>query len=84
MKLKLFIIRLLYITLAFAVIANSFSSCSLCKKFFNAEVEQIAGVVNYMTEIMVNNVTNPPLAARFFAYTMLAGYEAVSENDPSV
>ena len=30
---------------------------------------------------MVNDVTNPPLAARFFSYACLAGYEIVSQND---
>lgn len=38
-------------------------------------------VIAQMTNIMVHDVTNPPLAARFFAYTCLAGYEVVSEND---
>ena len=30
---------------------------------------------------MVHDVTNPPLAARFFSYTCLAGYEVVAQND---
>ncbi|GGH00046.1 hypothetical protein GCM10007352_01200 [Mucilaginibacter phyllosphaerae] len=33
---------------------------------------------------MVHDVTNPPLAARFFAYTCLAGYEVVAQNDASL
>jgi hypothetical protein len=33
---------------------------------------------------MIHDVTNPPLAARFFSYTCLAGYEVVAENDKSV
>jgi hypothetical protein len=37
-----------------------------------------------MSAIMIHDVTNPPLAARFFAYTCLAGYEVVSENDSSL
>jgi hypothetical protein len=36
-----------------------------------------------MTDIMVHDVTNPPLAARFFAYSFLAGYEVVTHNNPS-
>lgn len=36
-----------------------------------------------MTDIMVHDITNPPLAARFFAYACLAGYEVVSQNDPA-
>lgn len=34
-----------------------------------------------MTDLMVHDVTNPPLAARFFSYACLAGYEVVSQND---
>jgi hypothetical protein len=36
-----------------------------------------------MTDIMVHDVTNPPLAARFFAYSFLAGYEVVAQNNSS-
>lgn len=42
--------------------------------------EQISGVISRMTDLMVHDVTNPPLAARFYAYTTLAGYEVVSQN----
>ncbi|MBC7919511.1 MAG: vanadium-dependent haloperoxidase [Ferruginibacter sp.] len=34
-----------------------------------------------MTEIMVHDVTNPPLAARFFSYACLAGYEVVAQHN---
>ncbi|WP_242693323.1 vanadium-dependent haloperoxidase [Sabulibacter ruber] len=44
---------------------------------------QISQVINKMTDIMVNDVTNPPLASRFFSYATLAGYEVVSQNDSS-
>jgi len=44
----------------------------------------ITKVIDHMTIIMIHDVTNPPLAARFFSYTCLAGYEVVSENDKSV
>jgi hypothetical protein len=37
-----------------------------------------------MTDIMVHDVTNPPLAARFFAYSFLAGYEVVAQNNPAL
>lgn len=59
-------------------------SCSSEKKKYQAGVDQVAGVVNNMTNLMVHDVTNPPLAARFFAYCMLAGYEVVSKNDSSI
>jgi hypothetical protein len=36
-----------------------------------------------MTSLMLRDVTNPPLAARFYAYAMLAGYEVVAQHDSS-
>jgi PAP2 superfamily len=41
----------------------------------------VTKTINQMTGIMVHDVTNPPLAARFYAYACLAGYEVVAEND---
>jgi hypothetical protein len=43
--------------------------------------QHISHVIAEMTDLMVNDVTNPPLAARFYAYATLAGYEVVSQND---
>ena len=43
--------------------------------------QDISKTVNKMSAIMIHDVTNPPLAARFYAYTCLAGYEVVAEND---
>ncbi len=43
--------------------------------------QQISQVLAKMTDIMVHDVTNPPLAARFFSYACLAGYEVVAQND---
>ncbi len=45
------------------------------------ESQQISQVLAKMTDIMVHDVTNPPLAARFFSYACLAGYEVVAQND---
>ena len=42
---------------------------------------EIQTVIRNMTDIMIHDITNPPLAARFFSYTCLAGYEVVSQND---
>ncbi len=47
----------------------------------NFSSKDISGIVNEMMDLMIHDVTNPPLAARFFAYTTLAGYEVVSQND---
>lgn len=42
----------------------------------------VSYAVATMTDVMVEDVTNPPLAARFFAYALLAGYEvAALHND---
>ncbi|MEJ7739678.1 MAG: vanadium-dependent haloperoxidase [Chitinophagaceae bacterium] len=68
--------------IALIILTGLFSSCS-DQKIYPAGVDQVAGVVNNMTDLMIHDVTNPPLAARFFAYSMLAGYEVVSKNDPS-
>lgn len=43
--------------------------------------QHISRVIDEMTDLMVNDVTNPPLAARFYAYATLAGYEVISQND---
>lgn len=45
--------------------------------------DAIGRVVGQMTDVMVHDVTNPPLAARFFAYAGLAGYEVVTQYDRS-
>ena len=42
---------------------------------------KINEVVNEMIKVMVHDVTNPPLGSRFFAYSTLAGYEVISQND---
>lgn len=38
-------------------------------------------VITQMTDLMVHDVTNPPLAARFYAYATLAGYEVIAQNN---
>jgi hypothetical protein len=45
------------------------------------ESREIHNIIQRMTDIMVNDITNPPLAARFFSYTCLAGYEVMAQND---
>lgn len=44
----------------------------------------ITKVITQSTAVMVHDITNPPLAARFFSYICLAGYEVVAENDKTV
>ncbi|NTS42610.1 vanadium-dependent haloperoxidase [Flavisolibacter sp. BT320] len=45
---------------------------------------QLNAVISKMTDIMMHDVTNPPLATRFFTYTTLAGYEVVAQNKRAV
>jgi hypothetical protein len=40
--------------------------------------DAIDRVLEQSTEMMVHDVSNPPLAARFYAYTCLAGYQALT------
>ncbi|RNI29218.1 vanadium-dependent haloperoxidase [Rufibacter latericius] len=59
------------------------SSSQKKKQNLEFSTVQISQVIHKMTDIMVNDVTNPPLASRFFSYATLAGYEVVSQNDSS-
>ncbi len=45
------------------------------------QTDDIAQVITQVTDVMVHDVTNPPLAARFFAYICLSGYEVIALND---
>lgn len=45
------------------------------------ESHEINKVIDRMTDIMIHDITNPPLAARFYAYACLAGYEVVVQHD---
>src|SRR5690349_24696213 len=68
----------------FAAIICLFQSCEQKKQSVQFSNKDINQVITKMTEIMVHDVTNPPLAARFFSYACLSGYEVVSENDSSI
>lgn len=41
----------------------------------------IGQVTLQMTDVMVHDVTNPPLGARFYSYVCLAGYEVVAQHE---
>lgn len=45
---------------------------------------EIDKVLGQMTEMMIHDVSNPPLAMRFYAYTCLAGYAVLSAKDSSL
>lgn len=42
---------------------------------------EIYNFIEYVTDVMVHDVTNPPLAARFFSYICLSGYEVMALNN---
>ncbi len=71
--------RILFLFFLFLLLQN----CRPAKKppvFTSAEIGK---VINEMMDLMIHDVTNPPLAARFFGYTCLAGYEIVAQNNPA-
>jgi hypothetical protein len=72
---RFFIIIFLLITL--------FSCENKEAKTLVVESSDIQKVIQPMTDLMIHDITNPPLASRFFSYACLAGYEVVSQNDTS-
>ncbi|WP_184550084.1 vanadium-dependent haloperoxidase [Mucilaginibacter sp. FT3.2] len=75
MKRKIFLSAILFST---AILYNSCAKKQVQPTLTSADITK---VINQMADIMIHDVTNPPLAARFFSYTCLAGYEVVAEND---
>ncbi len=73
-KVILFFIAFIYSLLAA-------TGCKQEAKIIHFTNRDISNVIKEMTELMIHDVTNPPLAARFFSYTSLAGYAIVSQND---
>jgi hypothetical protein len=67
--------------LAFAVIILLLNSSCQQKKAPQLTSTDIGRVINQMTELMIHDITNPPLASRFYSYACLAGYEVVAENN---
>jgi PAP2 superfamily len=73
---RFFIIVFLFITL--------FSCKNKESKTPVVESTDIQKVIQTMTDLMIHDITNPPLAARFFSYTCLSGYEVVAQNDTAL
>ncbi|WP_256003270.1 vanadium-dependent haloperoxidase [Pedobacter deserti] len=59
-------------------------SCKREDKYPELTNKDIAGVLEQMTQLMIHDVSNPPLAARFYAYSCISGYTVLSLNDSSV
>lgn len=58
-----------------------FSSCKQQQKSLPLNNKNISDVITRMSDLMIHDVTNPPLASRFFSYACLAGYEIISQNN---
>lgn len=46
--------------------------------------KDIAKVLEEMTQLMIQDVSNPPLAARFYTYACISGYTVLALNDSTV
>ena len=73
--------RSLSCAINFCFLAVLISGCSNRKISPSISNKDISGVIFKMTDIMLHDITNPPLAARFFSYSCLSGYEIVSANN---
>ncbi len=63
------------------IITILLSSCKPKQPIQNWSSNDISYVITEITNLMVHDITNPPLAARFYAYACLAGYEVISQQD---
>jgi hypothetical protein len=70
--------RLTLILFLFVLLSGCSANTDKEVRFNSGHITQ---VLDKMTDLMINDVTNPPLAARFFSYACLAGYEVVSQHD---
>src|SRR5687767_5110818 len=62
-------------------------ACLITHVGFGQQADYKPGVSNQvwgLTEVMYHDVVNPPAAARFYSYALLAGYEILSQLDRSI
>ena len=71
----------IYAAVVFLSFVINFTSCKLKRQEPEFTADDISHIISQMTDVMVHDITNPPLAARFFSYACLAGYEVVAEHD---
>lgn len=74
-------IRFVCLEVLSILLVNVFFSCNKNKTATDYSADDVKDITNSMSNLMIHDVTNPPLAARFFAYTFLAGYEIVFQNN---
>ncbi|AGA76574.1 vanadium-dependent haloperoxidase [Echinicola vietnamensis] len=71
--------------LLYCFLLATLASCQSDKQHIpELPTKYIGEVTQEMTELMIHDVTNPPLAARFFSYACITGYEITSQNDSSL
>ena len=70
------------------LILGSLFLCLACSRKENLVLElkptDVEMVIQQMTDVMIHDVTNPPLAARFFAYSCLAANEVIALHDTTI
>ena len=71
----------IYAAVVFLSFVINFTSCKPKRQEPEFTADDIGHIISQMTDVMVHDITNPPLAARFFSYACLAGYEVVAEHD---
>lgn len=68
--------------LLFPVLIILLTACSTKKQqAFQPDGTELKKCTDEMTKLMLHDVTNPPLASRFYAYAFLAGYEVLAQHD---
>lgn len=70
-----------YNLLLVLLLAVMWTACKKSESKKEIDPTVIGQVTLQMTDVMVHDVTNPPLGARFYAYACLAGYEVVAQSD---
>ncbi len=74
--------KLTRLFISFVIIVLIVTGCKQPAQKREFDSKDISIVITRMSDLMVHDVTNPPLAARFFSYACLSGYEIVSQNNP--
>jgi hypothetical protein len=70
--------------ITFVILCIVSLSCKQPKQEPAFTSHHIDQVITQMTEVMIHDITNPPLAARFFSYACLAGYEVMAQHDTTL
>jgi hypothetical protein len=73
--------KIVHPLVAFIISLTVLFGCKQESKKGQLTNKDIGDVISQMTDLMVHDVTNPPLASRFFSYACLAGYEIVAQNN---